>query len=555
MDWIFNDENIFKKDQYGRPLGMYYKETKNFLITFGKRCDGSAAFLISIKNAAENNYSYSQFKVVKKIGQWTHYLYNHFQHGMGQNIFKIKKFRKKFNHFQDEMGANIFKINRFKKKFKENNTIKEKIFLKKIVYPKRFIPKEKKINIRQLIDLLQNKEVLILTGAGISISKEFPDISSLTKNINNMQDISNILKNPKIFAEKIKNWFALGINTKPTPTHLAIKKLIDQPNYDLWTYNFDLLHENAGTKTFHIVPAGRYCNFNEMVLKYDVILTVGFSEKRPWLSRFKGIKIACNNNIDSIRAPYDYYIINDCHKILPDLAFCINKYISWNSKYLSKYDFKLPKQQDNSFSVMSYNIHGSTSAGFTIQGKKGGNTQNEIQNFIQYVNADIVCLQEVITNRFNHNYQFEYVYQPEADRPYGFLRNMILSKYPILKSKSITLEKRPVILSKIKLPTGKIINITNIHLTPYNLNKTLKQFAKIQKYNCDIITGDFNLTPSDLVIQPKFNIVKHDYNFSCWSNQLVDYFVINNRVQCFNADFLNFYASDHLPLFGQFNLF
>ena len=37
-----------------------------------------------------------------------------------------------------------------------------------------------------------------------------------------MQDISNILKNPKIFAEKIKNWFALGINTKPTPT-LATK--------------------------------------------------------------------------------------------------------------------------------------------------------------------------------------------------------------------------------------------------------------------------------------------------------------------------------------------
>ena len=90
-----------------------------------------------------------------KIGQWTHYLYNHFQHGIGQNIFKIKKFRKKFNHFQHGMGANIFKINRFKKKFKEN----------KIDFPKRFIPKKKNINIRQLIDLLQNKEVLILTGA------------------------------------------------------------------------------------------------------------------------------------------------------------------------------------------------------------------------------------------------------------------------------------------------------------------------------------------------------------------------------------------------------
>ena len=201
---------------------------------------------------------------------------------------------------------------------------------------------------------------------------------------------------------------------------------------------------------------------------------------------------------------------------------------------------------------MSYNIHGSANSGYNTRQKRW-KYKNEIQNFIQYVNADIVCLQEVITNRFNHNYQFEYVYQRSCR--YGFLRNMILSKYPILKSKSITLEKRPVILSKIKLPTGKIINITNIHLTPYNLNKTLKQFAKIQKYNCDIITGDFNLTPSDLVIQPKFNIVKHDYNFSCWSNQLVDYFVINNRVQCFNADFLNFYASDHLPLFGQFNLF
>ncbi len=116
------------------------------------------------------------------------------------------------------------------------------------------MPKSQIEQCAQLI--LQSKNTIVLTGAGISTNAGIPDFrgpqglyTSRLYDAEKIFDIAYFLKDPKPFYEFAYDFIALESTIKPTPTHHALAHLEGSGKLKaVITQNIDGLHQKAGSQ-------------------------------------------------------------------------------------------------------------------------------------------------------------------------------------------------------------------------------------------------------------------------------------------------------------------
>ncbi|MCK5107107.1 MAG: endonuclease/exonuclease/phosphatase family protein [Nanoarchaeota archaeon] len=218
-----------------------------------------------------------------------------------------------------------------------------------------------------------------------------------------------------------------------------------------------------------------------------------------------------------------------------------------------------------------------------------------ILEFINEINPDILCLQEltinskynphknlpqIIAEKLNYNFNFAQAHKFEDGHIQG---NGIFSKYPIMdnlnfliteskKSNDYSSEGRVCAVSQIKISNKEIIFATThtsysdaFMETNSRLEETEKlvQFFVNQKYL--IFTGDLNLTPESKSIKLIENSLVHcgpAYSQPTWTTKpfsykgfradhlswRLDYAFATNNIKILNSKILKTKYSDHLPI-------
>lgn len=210
-----------------------------------------------------------------------------------------------------------------------------------------------------------------------------------------------------------------------------------------------------------------------------------------------------------------------------------------------------------SISIMSYNIH---------RGKdyKDKYSIEEIINYLEESDADIICLQEVL---FSHhqllrelgNYDSQFV--ANIDIPIASTGLATYSKYPIIESNHITLTSKTEprgALHTVYNINEKIVNVINVHLG-LDRKERVKQVKELVEYSQDlegevIIAGDFNQAP--LEIKGFVDIGKyHGYNNKNTfmpKDVRIDYlFMTTKYMYSTGYKIENIKYSDHYPIIAN----
>lgn len=127
---------------------------------------------------------------------------------------------------------------------------------------------EKKLD-NALQRIKNTKDIVVLTGAGISTSAGIPDFRGpqgiYSKNIKaeELFGLNNFLKNPYPFWEFSKDFLKLLEKAQPTKMHIFLALLEEQDkNITIITQNIDGLHQKAGSQNvieFHGTLQYGYC--------------------------------------------------------------------------------------------------------------------------------------------------------------------------------------------------------------------------------------------------------------------------------------------------------
>lgn len=188
------------------------------------------------------------------------------------------------------------------------------------------------INVKKLIEMIDNKRVLFYTGAGISIASGISDMETLKNNLgidqskNSDQFLTSSIENPQNTIQKWTEFVDLMKNSEPTQAHKSLSKIAKELHCKIFTENHDILQEKTGVKANHIDAFWLKNNISPDWLKdIDYIITVGLSyDDRGLLSWYKknnpNGKIVAINLSAPVYAGNDDFIINDdLQNIVPEL--------------------------------------------------------------------------------------------------------------------------------------------------------------------------------------------------------------------------------------------
>jgi len=197
------------------------------------------------------------------------------------------------------------------------------------------------MNEQGLLDFLQRKNVVFLTGAGIS-RESVPDQERLNSElgIDNNQAVDDftrlILNDPNAAAEKIKERFIYQMAVgKPSPAHHAIKEMSRALQCPVFTDNIDLLHQRSGINPINTSNPQTLDWLRKNVTEdhfrdVDAIVTVGYShDDVGLLASYKkanpdGKIIAINPAKPEYLGDEDFLVQGkakgDAQKMLPELA-------------------------------------------------------------------------------------------------------------------------------------------------------------------------------------------------------------------------------------------
>lgn len=204
------------------------------------------------------------------------------------------------------------------------------------------------LDISELANLLNTKQVAIYTGAGISAGI-VPTMTQLEEEIGLIGDnktnflcfVKHCLTNPQESLSVLSNFFNACLNGKPTDAHYAVKKISELKGWAVLTENIDLLHQSTG-----ILPLGRAClntsHDPEILKKIDLILTIGLAtDESGFLNQYKkfnpnAIVASINLNSSNYLSNKDYLIKGDAQKILPILYEELLEFYSKESLLINK---------------------------------------------------------------------------------------------------------------------------------------------------------------------------------------------------------------------------
>lgn len=198
--------------------------------------------------------------------------------------------------------------------------------------------KAKEIDLQHLQTILETKKVLFYSGAGLSLKAEVPAMSELNQLLglemgeNFLFSLEKAVKNPKIFAEKIRIFHEKCVYSKPTKAHFAIKNLSFLKNITLFTENIDCLHETSGIFPNRIEP--EKIRENPSLAEVDCIICFGLSfDDRGFLGWYKSLNpegkiLALDFNQPSYLGEEDFWLKGDIQEILPEIEKTILKKLS-----------------------------------------------------------------------------------------------------------------------------------------------------------------------------------------------------------------------------------
>jgi endonuclease/exonuclease/phosphatase family metal-dependent hydrolase len=293
------------------------------------------------------------------------------------------------------------------------------------------------------------------------------------------------------------------------------------------------------------------------------------------------------------------------------------------SKYFCKVD-SIIKLKNDSLRIMTFNIHNMISRcnqgispifGNNLNPFQDGRDVNRFINFFKDVDADILCLQEMIPLTKKHidkditdyeyirnNFNFEYFNELMANigykykvissnmngyfikdeiRDYYFLGNAIYSKHPIIKSQIFQYNflNRCFITTTIKYK-NRDINVVNTHWEYFkdDNNKLIDQtdllinkLNELYYFKNIILCGDFNI---NLLVKnkgsryinwerrtsflkenaPFYSAYKKNRSTNFHISDITDFILVSkkNILKCIFSNIIQTDISDHYPVFADF---
>jgi hypothetical protein len=134
------------------------------------------------------------------------------------------------------------------------------------------------LSAEDLSEIFLTKRVLVFTGAGISTASGFPDADGLSSSLG-FDDtrpvdgfVRDVLTNPASLAERVERMHQVA----PTRAHWVLKRLQDRLGFEVWTGNFDGLHEATGTKVRFMASTDEELD-PEDLRRFDAVVAIGVS--------------------------------------------------------------------------------------------------------------------------------------------------------------------------------------------------------------------------------------------------------------------------------------
>ena len=203
--------------------------------------------------------------------------------------------------------------------------------------------------------------------------------------------------------------------------------------------------------------------------------------------------------------------------------------------------------------ILSYNIHKGMDANNIF-------TLNKMIKYLKNIDADIICLQEVLYNQFailKQSLNIDGVFAANINKPTLMYGIATLSKYEILKNEHIFLkskkEQRGFLYTNIFY--GKYcIDIINTHLG-LDIYERREQISEIMDYIKDlrrskIVCGDFNEKNISINIFNDSAVYTNYQSIPTFekSNARIDYILVDKSLEIDKYYVDKIYLSDHFPI-------
>jgi NAD-dependent SIR2 family protein deacetylase len=176
---------------------------------------------------------------------------------------------------------------------------------------------------------LAARRCLIFTGAGISRAAGVPDFATFDFSaafglggphpLNGF--VRDIVERPEALLGACRRAFVV----KPTPAHVALKRLHDLHPFRLASGNIDGLHEATGLESMH-QASDTEVQFSGLA-DCDVLIAIGISHDGmgPVAREFRrlrpdGIIVAIDLAVPSYLEPGDRFLQGDLQELLPEIA-------------------------------------------------------------------------------------------------------------------------------------------------------------------------------------------------------------------------------------------
>ena len=203
--------------------------------------------------------------------------------------------------------------------------------------------------------------------------------------------------------------------------------------------------------------------------------------------------------------------------------------------------------------ILSYNIH---------KGMDGNNifTLNKIIKYLKNIDADIICLQEVLYNQFailKQSLKIDGVFAANINKPTLMYGIATLSKYEILKNEHIFLtskkEQRGFLYTNV-FSDKYCVDVINTHLG-LDINERKEQISEIMDYAKDlrkskIVCGDFNEKNISINIFNDSAVYTNYQSIPTFekSNARIDYILVDKSLEIDKYYVDKIYLSDHFPI-------
>ena len=187
-------------------------------------------------------------------------------------------------------------------------------------------------------------------------------------------------------------------------------------------------------------------------------------------------------------------------------------------------------------------------------------TLNKIIKYLKNIDADIICLQEVLYNQFailKQSLKMDGVFAANINKPTLMYGIATLSKYEILKNEHIFLtskkEQRGFLYTNV-FSDKYCVDVINTHLG-LDIDERREQISEIMDYlkklnKSKIVCGDFNEKNISINIFNDSAVYKNYQSIPTFekSNARIDYILVDKSLQIYEYYVEKIYLSDHFPI-------